>query len=61
MRPVAEPGVTTGATSDPARVAAIEHAKQVWTSQLVDLSGKNTLLYYRDLQVGTLNLGPHRD
>jgi len=43
---------------DPARVAAIQRAQQVWTDQLVDLGGRNTLLYYRDLKVGTLDLGP---
>jgi very-short-patch-repair endonuclease len=29
----------------------------VWTGQLIDLGGRNTLLYYRDLKQGTLNLG----
>jgi very-short-patch-repair endonuclease len=43
---------------DPARVAAVERAQQVWTGQLVDLGGRNTLLYYRDLKVGTLDLSP---
>ncbi|MDA8372913.1 MAG: AAA domain-containing protein [Actinomycetota bacterium] len=41
---------------DPARVAAVERAQKVWTGQLVDLGGRNTLLYYRDLKVGTLDL-----
>ncbi len=28
----------------------------MWSSQLIDLGGRNTLLYYRDLKVGTLDL-----
>jgi len=43
---------------DPARVVAVERAVDVWKGQLVDLGGRNTLLYYRDLSVGTLDLGP---
>jgi len=31
-------------------------ASDAWTGQLVDLSGRNTLLYYRDLKAGTLDL-----
>lgn len=44
--------------ADAARVAAIQRAQEVWTVQLVDLGGRNTLLHYRDLKVGTLDLGP---
>ena len=43
---------------DPGRAEAIERAQPVWVGQLVDLGGRNTLLYYRDLKVGTLDLGP---
>ena len=38
----------------------LEHVRQAasrWVGQLVDLSGRNTLLYYKDLKVGTLDLG----
>jgi very-short-patch-repair endonuclease/DNA polymerase III delta prime subunit len=40
----------------PERVAAVKSAAGVWSSQLIDLGGRNTLLYYRDLKVGTLDL-----
>jgi very-short-patch-repair endonuclease len=38
------------------RVEAVERATKTWTGQLVDLTGRNNLLYYRDLKVGTLPL-----
>ena len=55
-----EPGLASasGGGVDPARVEAMRRAQQVWTGQLVDLGGRNTLLYYRDLKVATLDLGP---
>ena len=40
------------------RAEAIEKAVKVWTGQLVDLTARNNLLYFRDLKVGTLDLGP---
>jgi len=45
-----------------ARSKIIERASKTWTGQLVDLTGRNNLLYYRDLKVGTLPLDdvPHR-
>jgi very-short-patch-repair endonuclease len=39
------------------RAEAVEKAVKVWTGQLVDLTGRNNLLYFRDLKVGTLDLG----
>jgi very-short-patch-repair endonuclease len=42
---------TTGA-----RFAAVRRAAAAWTGQLVDLTGRNSLLYYSDLKVGTLPL-----
>jgi very-short-patch-repair endonuclease len=44
---------------DPAatRRTLVERAARAWTDQLIDLSGRNGLLYYRDLSVGTLDLG----
>src|ERR1035437_8078865 len=33
-------------------------AVRTWTGELVDLGGRNTLLYYRDLRQGTLDIGP---
>ncbi len=47
------------AVADPAatRGTLVERAARLWTDQLIDLSGRNGLLYYRDLTVGTLDLG----
>jgi hypothetical protein len=42
----------------PTRLEAIQRAQTVWSGQLVDLGARNTLLYYKDLKVGTLDLGP---
>jgi very-short-patch-repair endonuclease/DNA polymerase III delta prime subunit len=39
-----------------ARLEAVRRAAKTWTGQLVDLTGRNNLLYYRDLKVGTLSL-----
>ncbi len=39
------------------RAAAVRRASDVWQRQLVDLSGRNRLLYYRDQQLGTIDLG----
>lgn len=38
------------------RRATVTRAVKVWTDQLVDLSGRNQLLYYRTLKRGTLEL-----
>jgi very-short-patch-repair endonuclease len=50
--------VTAEASVDVERLARVREAASRWIGQLVDLSGRNTLLYYRDLKVGTLDLGP---
>jgi hypothetical protein len=42
------------------RADGITSAAKVWTGQLVDLTARNNLLYYRDLKVGTLDLGDVR-
>ena len=47
--PVAAPPADT-------RRSLVEAAARAWTAQLVDLSGRNRLLYYRDQKVGTLDL-----
>jgi very-short-patch-repair endonuclease len=39
-----------------ARSRHVERASKTWTGQLVDLTGRNNLLYYRDLKVGSLPL-----
>ena len=38
------------------RRAVVERAVNEWRGQLIDLGGRNQLLYYRDLKVGTLDL-----
>ena len=40
------------------RVDLVSRAVKTWTGELVDLGGRNTLLYYRDLKQGTLDIGP---
>jgi very-short-patch-repair endonuclease len=42
---------------DSGRLGRVRQAASKWIGQLVDLSGRNTLLYYKDLKVGTLDLG----
>ncbi|HKZ53336.1 MAG TPA: hypothetical protein VJ085_08660, partial [Candidatus Acidoferrales bacterium] len=38
------------------RRALVEQARQAWIRQLIDLSRRNNLLYYRPLKTGTLDL-----
>jgi very-short-patch-repair endonuclease len=40
------------------RLRKVEAAVRAWTGQLIDLGGRNTLLYYKDLKQGTLDIGP---
>ena len=42
------------------RTEALQRAAEHWKRQLVDVSGRNRLLNYRDLTVGTLDLTPER-
>ncbi len=39
------------------RLEAVARAAKVWSGQLVDLTARNNLLFYRDLRAGTLNFG----
>lgn len=39
-----------------ARLETVRKAATTWIGQLVDLTGRNNLLYYRDLRAGTLSL-----
>jgi very-short-patch-repair endonuclease len=39
------------------RASLVDAAARHWRAQLIDLGGRNTLLYYRDLKAGTLDLG----
>jgi len=43
--------------AEDARSATVERAIKTWTGELVDLTARNNLLFYRDLKVGTLDLG----
>ncbi len=38
------------------RIRLLRRAVETWKGQLVDVGGRNTLLYYRDLKQGTLDL-----
>jgi very-short-patch-repair endonuclease len=40
------------------RLRLVDRAVRTWTGELIDLGGRNTLLYYRDLNQGTLDIGP---
>src|SRR6266540_4365796 len=53
-----EAGATTDATAQ-LRLRKVAAAVRAWTGQLIDLGGRNTLLYYKDLKQGTLDLGPY--
>mgnify|MGYP000558695916 CR=1 FL=1 len=44
------------APPDPAIRRLVEAAREVWTRRLIDQSRANSLLFYRDLKVGTLDL-----
>ncbi len=49
-------GGAAPARDDDPRVARVAAARAAWTRHLVDLGGRNTLLWYRDLPTGTLDL-----
>ena len=42
----------------PERMEAVRRAAERWRDQLIDVSGRNRLLNYSDLKVGTLDLTP---
>jgi hypothetical protein len=51
----------SSSTTGPERVSAarrglVDKARDSWIAQLIDLSRRNNLLFYRDLQAGTLDL-----
>src|SRR6266540_7395589 len=58
--PAEELGLVTAPTDDgearQRRLDTVRRSTKTWTGQLVDLTGRNNLLYYRDLKVGTLPL-----
>ena len=45
-------------SASPERLRLVDRAVRTWTGELIDLGGRNTLLYYRDLKQGTLDVGP---
>ncbi|MGL5910585.1 MAG: DUF4011 domain-containing protein, partial [Phycicoccus sp.] len=49
-------GAGTAGDAGDARTARVAAARAAWTRHLVDLGGRNTLLWYRDLPSGTLDL-----
>jgi very-short-patch-repair endonuclease len=54
----AEPAALPGPAPEQAgRAALVQEAARRWRGQLIDIGGRNTLLYYRDLKAGTLDLG----
>ena len=59
MSDTTTPSVTseTSMTSQQDRARLVQRAVTKWTGELVDLGGRNTLLYYRDLKQGTLSFG----
>lgn len=54
MRSVAQPPSPPVVT--PERREKVDKAREVWIKKLIDLSRRNNLLFYRDLQTGTLDL-----
>ena len=51
-----------GVVADPALVAErtrlVSKSVKTWTGELIDLGGRNTLLFYRDLKQGTVDISP---
>ncbi len=47
---------TSAATVPTTRQRLVRQAIEDWKRQLIDLGGRNNLLYFRDLKVGTLDL-----
>lgn len=48
-------------TVPPERREKVDKARDVWIKKLIDLSRRNNLLFYRDLQTGTLDLSSAPD
>ncbi len=55
---MSQPNPGAGTSPDPERTTLIARSVGTWTGELIDLGGRNTLLYYRDLKQGTLDLSP---
>ncbi|WP_323098173.1 AAA domain-containing protein [Intrasporangium sp. YIM S08009] len=54
--PRRDPALTAESTSGDPRADRVAAAVRTWQRSLVDLGGRNTLLWYRDLPSGTLDL-----
>ena len=54
--PRRDPALTAESTSGDPRADRVAAAVRTWQRALVDLGGRNTLLWYRDLPSGTLDL-----
>ncbi len=54
---IGEPVPTRDQALAEQRRKQVSEAARIWSGQLIDLGGRNQLLYYRDLKVGTLDLG----
>src|SRR5438105_75466 len=52
----AEPNPTPHSSEPTQREKKVEQARREWIQRLIDLSRRNNLLYYRTLQLGTLDL-----
>jgi very-short-patch-repair endonuclease len=55
--PTLPPQYERSGSTGRARADLVGRAVKTWTGELVDLGGRNTLLYYRDLKQGTLDIG----
>src|SRR6478672_5224276 len=54
--PRTDPALPAASTSGDPRADRVAAAVKTWQRTLVDLGGRNTLLWYRDLPSGTLDL-----
>ena len=45
----------------PGRPEVVRRAAKTWSGQIIDLGGRNTLLFYKDLKVGTIDLTPSEE
>ncbi len=56
VRDRTEPDLPREEAEDDPRATRVAAARAAWTRHLVDLGGRNTLLWFRDLPTGTLDL-----
>ena len=58
MQPPFPPDHAPPSSPPSPRQLIVRRAIEAWKRQLIDLGGRNNLLYFRDLKVGTLDLTP---